>query len=123
VDGKIQGWCNIFLGIFRTGRLLARCRPPCPIIAVTRNPRSAPQMHLNYGLFPLLYKGEFFSERQFEFFRIVPSDDRDTDWPTDVDNRINYGIEVAKSRGFVKSGDFVVVVTGWRQGKIFERFF
>ncbi|EPB73511.1 pyruvate kinase [Ancylostoma ceylanicum] len=41
---------------------------------------------------------------------------RHTDWPTDVDNRINHGIEIGKDRGFIHRGDFLVVITGWRQG-------
>lgn len=46
--------------------------------------------------------------------------ERDPDWPTDVDNRINYGINVGKNRGFIHKNDILVVVTGWRQG--FELF-
>ncbi|KIH64814.1 pyruvate kinase [Ancylostoma duodenale] len=41
---------------------------------------------------------------------------RHADWPTDVDNRINHGIEIGKDRGFIHRGDFLVVITGWRQG-------
>lgn len=38
------------------------------------------------------------------------------DWPTDVDNRINYGIAVGKDRGFIHKGDLLVIITGWRKG-------
>ncbi len=43
-------------------------------------------------------------------------DQRDPDWTTDVDNRISFGINVGKDRGFIHKEDFVIVVTGWRKG-------
>lgn len=42
--------------------------------------------------------------------------ERQPDWPTDVDARITYGIDVGKDRGFIHKGDLLVVVTGWKQG-------
>lgn len=86
----------------RTARHIAQCRPPCPIIAVTRNKQSAPQMHLYYGVFPVLFTAE-----------------RAEDWPTDVDNRINTAVGAAIRRGFAKVGDNLVLVTGWREGSGF----
>lgn len=38
------------------------------------------------------------------------------DWLKDVDARVQFGIQFGKSRGFIKSGDPVIVVTGWKQG-------
>lgn len=38
------------------------------------------------------------------------------DWLKDVDARVQFGIHFGKSRGFIKSGDPVIVVTGWKQG-------
>jgi hypothetical protein len=46
------------------------------------------------------------------------SAERCEDWPTDVDNRINYAITSGKERGFIKSQDVLVVITGWRQGML-----
>ncbi|MED6236775.1 hypothetical protein ATANTOWER_014019, partial [Ataeniobius toweri] len=37
-------------------------------------------------------------------------------WADDVDNRVNFGMEIGKARGFFKSGDMVIVVTGWIPG-------
>lgn len=37
----------------------------------------------------------------------------------DVDVRVQYGLKFGKSRGFIKTGDSVVVVTGWQQGSGF----
>ncbi|OWK04557.1 PKLR [Cervus elaphus hippelaphus] len=37
-------------------------------------------------------------------------------WADDVDRRVQFGIESGKLRGFLHSGDLVIVVTGWRPG-------
>ncbi len=36
-----------------------------------------------------------------------------SDWLLDVDARVIDAIRVAKERGFVSTGDAVIVVTGW----------
>ncbi|KAE9555728.1 hypothetical protein FO519_001080 [Halicephalobus sp. NKZ332] len=84
----------------RSAELVSRYRSPVPIIAVSRYDRTSRRLHLFRGVFPLHYKNEV----------------RDPDWPTDVDDRISYGISVGKDRGFIHKGDFLVVITGWRQG-------
>lgn len=38
------------------------------------------------------------------------------DWLKDVDARVQFGLNYGKVKGFIKSGDPVVVVTGWKQG-------
>ena len=42
-----------------------------------------------------------------------------SDWLKDVDARVQHGINLGKSRNFIKVGDPVVVVTGWKQGSGF----
>lgn len=37
----------------------------------------------------------------------------------DVDNRVQFGVKFGKSRGFIKSGDPIVIVTGWKSGSGF----
>jgi pyruvate kinase len=37
----------------------------------------------------------------------------------DVDDRVQFGINFGKSRGFIKSGDPIVIVTGWKSGSGF----
>lgn len=37
----------------------------------------------------------------------------------DVDARVQFGINFGKSRGFIKSGDPIVIVTGWKAGSGF----
>lgn len=41
------------------------------------------------------------------------------DWLKDVDARVQFGIKHGKSREFIKKGDSVIVVTGWKQGSGF----
>merc|ERR1712088_20941 len=82
-----------------TARMLAKYRPNCPIVSVTRFPQVARQLQLHRGVIPLLYK-----------------DDRADDWAKDVDERVQYGVDYGKKYGFIKSGQQVICVTGWRQG-------
>jgi pyruvate kinase len=42
----------------RTAKVASKYRPACPILAVTRFPRAARQMHLHRGIIPLYYTGE-----------------------------------------------------------------
>lgn len=83
----------------RSAYLLSKYRPRCPIITVTRNAQTARQAHLYRALLPILYEN-----------------DRLPDWLKDVDARVQFGLNHGKVRGFIKSGDPVVVVTGWKQG-------
>uniref|UniRef100_A0A3Q3MZD7 Pyruvate kinase n=1 Tax=Mastacembelus armatus TaxID=205130 RepID=A0A3Q3MZD7_9TELE len=83
----------------RSAHLLSRYRPRCPIIAVTRSPQVARQSQLLRGVFPAL-------------FHPLPA----PVWADDVDNRVNFGMNIGKARGFFKSGDMVIVVTGWIPG-------
>jgi pyruvate kinase len=38
------------------------------------------------------------------------------DWLKDVDARVQFGLKFGEGRGFIKAGDPVVVVTGWKRG-------
>lgn len=86
-------------------------------------PQVARQAHLLRGVFPVL-------------FHPLPA----PVWADDVDNRVNFGMDIGerllvchsaedqgkgltqalwspgKARGFLKSGDMVIVVTGWIPG-------
>lgn len=57
------------------------------------------QAHLYRGILPLHFDGE-----------------RGADWPQDVDKRIEFALNVGKTRGFLKKDDSVIVITGWRKG-------
>ncbi|KAK9393960.1 pyruvate kinase PKM [Crotalus adamanteus] len=83
----------------RSAHLVSRYRPRAPIIAVTRNAQAARQAHLYRGIFPVMCKEATLDA-----------------WAEDVDLRVNLGMNVGKARGFFKSGDLVIVLTGWRPG-------
>ncbi|GMS79039.1 hypothetical protein PENTCL1PPCAC_1214, partial [Pristionchus entomophagus] len=84
----------------RSALLCSKYRPPVPIMTICRDKQVARQLHLYRGIFPLYYDKE-----------------RSTvDWPTDVDDRVQFGIDIGKERGFIHTGDNLVVITGWRQG-------
>ncbi|XP_035901967.1 pyruvate kinase-like isoform X2 [Anopheles stephensi] len=86
----------------RSAHLISKYRPRCPIIAVTRFPQTARQCHLYRGILPVIYEQPALE-----------------DWLKDVDARVQYGIEFGKERGFLKPGNPIVVVTGWKQGSGF----
>ncbi|XP_015787768.1 pyruvate kinase PKM isoform X1 [Tetranychus urticae] len=83
----------------RTAHLISKYRPRCPIIAVSRHAQTTRQAHLWRGLLPIYFTGE-----------------RAGDWPQDVDGRIQAAIDFGKARNFMRTGDSVIVVTGWRKG-------
>jgi len=83
----------------KTAHVISKYRPLCPILSVTRFDQVARQMQLYRGLTPLLY-----------------TEDRNADWSADVDSRVQFAVDFGKQNRFIKSGDRVIVVTGWRQG-------
>ncbi|KAK1157901.1 pyruvate kinase PKM isoform X1 [Acipenser oxyrinchus oxyrinchus] len=89
----------VLTGSGRSAHLISRYRPRAPIIAVTRQGQTARQAHLYRGIFPVLFN--------------KPALDV---WADDVDLRVNFAMDIGKARGFFKSGDVVIVLTGWRPG-------
>ncbi|MFH4974801.1 hypothetical protein AB6A40_001510 [Gnathostoma spinigerum] len=83
----------------RSAHYISRYRPPVPLFAIARTEQTARQLLLWSGVYPLIYNGEHFE-----------------DWDRDVDARINYGVQIATAKCFIKSGDPIVAVSGWRQG-------
>ncbi|CAK1545961.1 unnamed protein product [Leptosia nina] len=105
VEASTKCMASAIIVITTTGRsahLLSKYRPRCPIIAVTRHAQTARQAHLYRGVLPIVYQEGVAS-----------------DWLKDVDNRVQYGLKFGCARGFLRSGDNVVVVTGWQQGSGF----
>lgn len=83
-----------------SAHLIAKYRPQCPIIAITRNDRTARQFNLFRGIIPI----EYFEKEKRE------------PWSEDVEARVQLGMKVGKNKEFLQTGQFVVVVTGWRPG-------
>lgn len=82
-----------------TTQLVSKYHPSCPIVSVTRTSQTARLNHLARGVFPVYWEKEALSN-----------------WGADVDARINGGVEHGKSRGFLKDGDTVIAVSGWKNG-------
>ncbi|XP_050547084.1 pyruvate kinase-like [Daktulosphaira vitifoliae] len=82
-----------------SAHLLSKYRPRSPIVAITRNAQVARQCHVYRGILPLYY-----------------SEPASSDWLKDIDNRVVHGIQFGKARGFLQSGDPIVIVTGWKKG-------
>jgi len=102
VEASFKSMASAIIVITTTGRsahLISKYRPRCPIISVTRDGQVARQGHLFRGIIPVHYTVA-----------------RPDDWMTDVDNRVEQAVTVAKAQKFVKVGDPLVVVTGWKQG-------
>ncbi|CAK1546216.1 unnamed protein product [Leptosia nina] len=83
----------------KSAHIISKFRPRCPIIAVTRYGPIARQMHFWRGIVPLIYEA-------------AP----DIDWQVDLNKRITFCTTWAMERGFVRVGDPLIIVTGWRQG-------
>ncbi|XP_058015860.1 pyruvate kinase PKLR isoform X2 [Ahaetulla prasina] len=83
----------------RSAQILSRYRPRALIIAVTHDEQVARQAHLSRGIFPVVWHGA-----------------KQDSWAEDVDRRVQFGIEMGRVRGFLRSEDVVIIVTGWRPG-------
>jgi pyruvate kinase len=80
---------DLILSITLTGfsaRLLASCRPECPIVAATPVAKNARQLNVCRGVFPLVVQRD-----------------------GDITYAITAAMSVAKERALMKSGDTVVV--------------
>ena len=80
-----------------TARQMARFRPRCPIVVVTRNDQSARQSHLYRGCYPLVYPNPKDAAVAFN---------------EDVDQRFKWAIETLQTRGMLKTGAVVLGMHG-----------
>ncbi|EEA21987.1 Pyruvate kinase [Talaromyces marneffei ATCC 18224] len=87
----------------KTARLLAKYRPVCPIIMITRNEAASRYSHLYRGVYPF-----YFPESKPDFNVKI--------WQEDVDRRLKWGIHNGIKLGVIQKGASVVCVQGWRGG-------
>ena len=83
----------------RTAEVVARFRPRCPIIVITRDASVARQMHLYRACFPLVYD--------------KPPRDNVLE---EHDERLDFALDMGKRMGFIKLGNPFVFVSGWKAG-------
>eukprot|EP01135_Chromosphaera_perkinsii_P008850 Nk52_evm45s1485 gene=Nk52_evmTU45s1485 len=82
-----------------TARLIAKYRPTCPVLTVSRAPQTARQVHLYRGCVAIHYNRP-------------PCDD----WQEDVDARIYQAMEEGRKRGMLAAGDTAIAIQGWMGG-------
>ncbi len=108
VEASFQSQATAIVVITTSGKsaqAIAKYRPACPIIAVTRNPVAGRQAHLWRGIFPIMVK--------------TPKPEgvnTGEAWMADVDSRIKVAMDQCEALGIVHKGGNLVVVTGWRGG-------
>jgi len=83
----------------KTAQMISKYRPRCPVILVSRYTQTTRIGHLHRAIIPLLYEKE-----------------KNPEWIKDIDERVEAAIDFGKRRGFLKGGDNVIIVTGWRAG-------
>ncbi|XP_054283214.1 pyruvate kinase-like [Macrosteles quadrilineatus] len=102
VEAALKSSASVILLVTTSGRsaqLVARYRPRCPILAVTRYGQVARQLNSWRAIVPLHYVDTPLPE-----------------WTREVDVRFQFAIEFAKHKGIVRPGDVMVLLNGWRQG-------
>ncbi|XP_073984671.1 pyruvate kinase-like isoform X3 [Rhodnius prolixus] len=102
VEASAKALAAAILVITTTGRsahLIAKYRPRCPIIAVTRHIQVARQAHLFRAIVPIYYD------------RLAS-----LDWLKDTEDRVKFGLKIAFEKKYFTYGDPLIVVTGWKQG-------
>ncbi|CAF1339454.1 unnamed protein product [Didymodactylos carnosus] len=142
VEAAFRSFASIIVVLTHSGKsahLISQYRPRAVIMAVTRNLSTARQMHLYRACFPVFVKhqtdtsavgkvadqtgdlhigaADAVDPHSFHQQRMMTQEATAmTEWLIDVDSRVSDAIRIAKDRGFCKSGDAVIVVTGWRAG-------
>ena len=89
-----------------SARLVAKYRPPVPIIVVTRLAQTARSLHLHRGCYPFIYPDYCQS----------PNEACPETWQRDVDKRFYWAMERAIEQGLVQRGDRVVCIQGSKGG-------
>uniref|UniRef100_A0A2C9KZH9 Pyruvate kinase n=1 Tax=Biomphalaria glabrata TaxID=6526 RepID=A0A2C9KZH9_BIOGL len=83
----------------RSATLIARYRPHCIIIAITKSNHTARCLNLHRGIFAVLHTS-------------ISCDE----WYMDIDMRIHHALSLARKRGYVKPFDRAILVTGQQSG-------
>ncbi|XP_017773351.1 PREDICTED: pyruvate kinase PKM-like isoform X2 [Nicrophorus vespilloides] len=83
----------------RTAKIIAKYRPRCPIIAVTRHSRVSRQLRMYRAVEPIHFIKKPLS-----------------DWTQDVRRRLQFAITFGKYLGFIRAADTIVILTGNRPG-------
>lgn len=129
VEAAFRSFASLIVVLTHSGRsahLIAQYRPRAVIMTVSRSLKTARQIHLYRGCCPVYVaarrsdeKAEKDANAEVLFKQHNISSNQAaamSEWLLDVDARVIDAIKLAKQRGFVSTGDAVIVVTGWRPG-------
>nr|KAG5707282.1 hypothetical protein BaRGS_000056 [Batillaria attramentaria] len=83
----------------RSATSIARYRPPCLIVAVTKSHHVVKGLHLHRSIYPVLHDAADCEE-----------------WSDDIDFRIHHALSISKQRGYIKTGSICILVTGHMPG-------
>lgn len=78
---------------------IARYRPPCLIVAVTKSQHVVRCLHLHRSIYPIVHDAADCEE-----------------WSDDIDFRIHHALRISLRRGYIKTGATCILVTGWMPG-------
>ncbi|ORX88383.1 pyruvate kinase [Basidiobolus meristosporus CBS 931.73] len=90
-----------------SARLVAKYRPHCPILTITREAQTARQIHLYRGCYPFVYPKRALTREEKLNGNL---------WQQDVDERIRWTIEQAIESDILNHGDAVIVLQGFKPG-------
>ncbi|XP_005103610.1 pyruvate kinase PKM [Aplysia californica] len=102
VEAALRCHASAIVVITSSGRSamdIAQYRPHCVVIAVTKSIHTARCLNLYRGVFSVVHTGASCDE-----------------WYMDVDMRIHYALQRARERGYVKTGETAILVTGFQSG-------
>ncbi|CAK9293420.1 unnamed protein product [Gordionus sp. m RMFG-2023] len=105
VEASFKSNAKCIITLTQTGRTataLSKFRPKCVIYAVTRSWKVCVQLHLYRGIIPI-------------FCQDPPL----KDWCSDVDHRVKLAVNHCKDSKVLKTGDTMILVTGWKEGSGF----
>ncbi|KAI0984128.1 hypothetical protein GJ496_011981 [Pomphorhynchus laevis] len=131
VEASFKVNATIIIVLTSTGRsaaLVSRYCPKATIMAVTRLKSTARGLSIFRGVYPVFVEDELVNDAKIhacsssddlkisQQTRILQSSMNMNDWLLDIEKRVQLATDVAKKQGYIKSGDSMICVTGWRSG-------
>ncbi|XP_050527313.1 pyruvate kinase-like isoform X2 [Daktulosphaira vitifoliae] len=104
-----------------SARNIARYRPRCPIIAITKLSKASRKLSVWRNLTIIRYlskKINCLRNKKFKCSVICEflHSSNETNWSTDIEIRTNFAINFGKKKGILKNGDLILLMCGNKQG-------
>eukprot|EP00917_Polyrhabdina_sp_WS-2016_P017446 GHVP01037669.1.p1 GENE.GHVP01037669.1~~GHVP01037669.1.p1 ORF type:complete len:510 (-),score=89.15 GHVP01037669.1:300-1829(-) len=84
----------------KTASLIAKYRPPIPIIAITRSESTANHLLLHRGCIPIIYRRPKTKQS----------------WEEEIEERLKWATEYSKEHNLIKSSEHLIFVQGYASG-------